>query len=113
MNGLTSFILSNLFHIQTSPKFLLKGLCAIRYSNNCAKPPLNFKKIDHPQKKAFHKSLPHENLKAQASEMPHHAKHHASENRKAIERSLVIAMHTQHEPRRGSVMIVKKEKRGL
>ena len=41
----------------------------------------------------------------QASEMPHHAKHHASENRKAIERSLVIAMHTQHEPRRGSVMI--------
>ena len=57
-----------------------------------------------------HKSLPHENLKAQASEMPHHAKHHASENRRAIERSLVIAMHTQHEPRRGSVMIVKKEK---
>ena len=42
----------------------------------------------------------------QASEMPHHAKHHASENRRAIERSLVIAMHTQHEPRRGSVMII-------
>ena len=41
----------------------------------------------------------------QASEMPHHAKHYASENRRAIERSLVIAMHTQHEPRRGSVMI--------
>ena len=58
----------------------------------------------------FHKYQPYKKLKLQASEMPHHAKHHASENRKAIERSLVIAMHTQHEPRRGSVMIVKKEK---
>ena len=37
--------------------------------------------------------------------MPHHAKHHASENRKAIERSLVIAMRTQYEPRRGSVVL--------
>ena len=37
-------ILSNRFHIQPSPKFLLKGLCAIRSCNNCAKPPLNFKK---------------------------------------------------------------------
>ena len=40
-----------------------------------------------------------------ASEMPHHAKHHASENRKAIERSLVIAMRTQYESRRGSVVV--------
>ena len=38
----------------------------------------------------FHKSQSHQNLKPQASEMPHHAKHHASENRRAIERSLVI-----------------------
>ena len=30
-----------------------------------------------------------QNLKPEASEMPHHAKHHASENRRAIERSLV------------------------
>ena len=37
-------ILSNRFYIQPSPKFLLKGLCAIRSCNNCAKPPLNFKK---------------------------------------------------------------------
>ena len=28
-------------------------------------------------------------MKPEASEMPHHAKHHASENRRAIERSLV------------------------
>ena len=37
--------------------------------------------------------------------MPNDAKHHASENCKAIERSLVIAMHTQYEPRRGSVVV--------
>ena len=37
--------------------------------------------------------------------MPNDAKHHASENRKAIERSLVIAMRTQYEPRRGSVVV--------
>ena len=39
--------------------------------------------------------------------MPHHAKHHASENRRAIERSLVIRKWCGVEPRRGSVMIVK------
>ena len=36
-----------------------------------------------------HKFQPSKELKPQASEMPHRAKHHASENRKAIERSLV------------------------
>ena len=41
--------------------------------------------------------------------MPHHAKHHASENRKAIERSLVKRTWYGVEPRRGSVMIMKKE----
>ena len=42
-----------------------------------------------------------------ASEMPHYAKHHASENRRAIARSLVIRTRWGDEPRRGSVMIVK------
>ena len=41
----------------------------------------------------------------QASEMPNDSKHHANDNRKAIERSLVIAMRTQYEPRRGSVVV--------
>ena len=40
-----------------------------------------------------HKSQPHQNLKPQASEMPHHAKHHASVLA-ARTRSLVIAMRT-------------------
>ena len=40
--------------------------------------------------------------------MPHHAKHHASENRKAIERSLVTRTLYGVEPRRGSVMIKPK-----
>ena len=42
----------------------------------------------------------------QASEMPNDSKHHANDNRKAIERSLVIAMRTQYEPRRGTVVIL-------
>ena len=46
----------------------------------------------------------------QASEMPNDAKHHASENRKAIERSLVTGTRGGVEPRRGSVVIVKKER---
>ena len=45
----------------------------------------------------------------QASEMPNDAKHHASENRRAIERSLVTSVRYDVEPRRGSVMIMNKE----
>ena len=37
--------------------------------------------------------------------MPHYAKHHASENRRAIERSLVIRIWCGAEPRRGSVVV--------
>ena len=37
--------------------------------------------------------------------MPHYAKHHASENCRAIERSLVIRIWCGVEPRRGSVVV--------
>ena len=47
------------------------------------------------------------NIANKASEMPNDAKHHASENCRAIERSLVIRIWCGVEPRRGSVMIVK------
>ncbi len=55
----------------------------------------------------FHKYQPYKKLKLQASEMPHHAKHHAS-SIAAIERSLVIRIRDGFEPRRGSVMIIQK-----
>ena len=42
--------------------------------------------------------------------MPNDAKHHASENRRAIERSLVTSVRYDVEPRRGSVMIMNKER---
>ena len=48
-------------------------------------------------------------IKPQASEMLHYAKHHASENRRAIERSLVTVARYGVEPRRGSVMMMKKK----
>ena len=55
----------------------------------------------------FHKYQPYKKLKLQASEMPHHAKHHAS-SIAAIERSLVIRIRDGFEPRRGSVKIIQK-----
>ena len=48
-------------------------------------------------------------IKPQASEMLHYTKHHASENRRAIERSLVTVARYGVEPRRGSVMMMKKK----